>query len=270
MEYLELCIHDIPEEQQDILTFVLSESGFESFASEGNELKAYIPTALYDREKVKLIFIEHRVNYSEKIIADQNWNAEWEKNFSPVEIAGQCYIRAPFHPSKPGYRFELIIEPKMSFGTAHHETTSQVIELMMGMDFTGKKVLDMGCGTGILAVLADKMGASGTLAIDNDDWAFNNTVENIERNHSKNISAELGGIMEVHGVFDIILANINRNILLDQIYYYSDMLNPGGFLIMSGFYEEDLPAIRDCASGNGLRFESYISKNRWVAARFTK
>jgi len=158
----------------------------------------------------------------------------------------------------------------MSFGTAHHETTSQMIELMMDMNFHGKKVLDMGCGTGILAILADKLGASEILAIDNDDWAYNNSVENIERNSSARVSVKLGGIDDVHGVFDIILANINRNVLLAQIASYSKMLIPGGVLLVSGFYEDDLAQIRECTSVNGLNFEAFITKNRWVAARFVK
>jgi ribosomal protein L11 methyltransferase len=270
MEYLEIRVHDIPSEQQDILTFLLAEAGFESFAQEGDELQAYIPSNLYDRNKVKQIFKEHNFDYSEAIIPEKNWNEEWERNFSPVEIAGKCFIRAPFHPSQEVYQYEIIIEPKMSFGTAHHETTSQMIELMLDMDFRGKQVLDMGCGTGILAILADKMGAAGVLAVDNDSWAFNNSVENIEKNSSSHITVKLGGIDEPKGDFDIILANINRNILLDQIFYYAKMLNSGGYLLMSGFYEEDLPMIRECASINNLEFENYIMKNRWVAAKFIK
>ncbi len=270
MKYIEIRIHNIPAVQQDILAFLLAEVGFESFAQDGAELQAYIPASLYDRNNLIQIFKEHPFDYTEVIIPDQNWNEEWERNFSPVEIAGKCFVRAPFHNSRPGYQYEIIVEPKMSFGTAHHETTSQMIELMLDMDFVGKRVLDMGCGTGILSVLADKMGALSVLAIDNDNWAYNNSMENIEKNSSSHITVKLGEIGDVPGDFNIILANINRNILLDQIPYYSNMLNPGGNLLMSGFYEEDLSRIRECALVNNLYFEISIMKNRWIAAKFVK
>jgi ribosomal protein L11 methyltransferase len=156
----------------------------------------------------------------------------------------------------------------MSFGTAHHETTSQMIQLMLEMDFHEKKVLDMGCGTGILAILASKLGASDVLAIDNDSWAYNNSVENAERNQVPEIRVKLGGIEDVEGNFDIILANINRNILLDQIPHYAKRLNPSGILLMSGFYTSDLQVICECASANKISFASNLTKNQWVAAKF--
>lgn len=270
MEYIEIGIHNTSEEQQDILIYLLAEAGFESFSQDGDELHAYISAHLYDRDKLSQIMKEQRFDYTEETIPDQNWNEEWERNFNPVEIGGKCFIGAPFHSSRPGYQYEIIIEPKMSFGTAHHETTSQMIELMLDMDFQGKRVLDMGCGTAILAILADKMGASGVMAFDNDSWAYNNSMENIEKNRSLHISVRFGDISDVTGDFDIILANINRNILLDQIPHYSKMLKPGGHLLMSGFYEDDLHRIRECASGNNLNFEINIMKNRWVAAKFIK
>jgi len=270
MEYVEIRIHKIPLEEQDILTFLLAEAGFESFSQDGDEFQAFIPANLFERDRLVQIFQEHPFDYSKVIIPDQNWNEEWERNFSPVEIAGKCFIRAPFHPSRPGYQYEIIIEPKMSFGTAHHETTSQMIELMMEMEFHGKCVLDMGCGTGILAILADKMGASKVFAIDNDIWAYSNSIENIEKNVSSRITVNLGEIDDVPADFDIILANINRNVLLDQISHYSNMMNPGGHLLMSGFYEEDLSRIRECASLHNLYIELFITKNQWVAAKFGK
>jgi ribosomal protein L11 methyltransferase len=270
MPYIEIRFFDIPQEDQDILTFLLGEEGFESFSQEEEELRAYIPEQLFDAEKLKQVLAGHPFEYTTVVIPDQNWNEVWERTFSPVEIEGRCVIRAPFHECRPGFQFEIIIEPKMSFGTAHHETTSQMIELMLGMEFIGKTVLDMGCGTGILAVLADKMGAAQVLAVDNDEWAFNNSLENVEKNHSGNVRIQLGGIEIVSGSFDIILANITRNTLLEQIPAYSEMLLPGGKLLMSGFYEEDLLQIKDLAVKHKIVLDDYITKNRWVAARFVK
>lgn len=270
MNYIELHIENIPAEQRDILTFLLAEAGFESFEEVDYDLKAYIPEPQYNLELVAKVFQEHPYKFTKTIIPARNWNAEWEKNFSPVEIAGKCYIRAPFHPARENFLYEIVIEPKMSFGTAHHETTSQMIEFMLEMDFLGTKVLDMGCGTGILAILADKMGASQILAVDNDEWAYTNSVENTERNSTRHVTVKQGGIKDVQGDFDCILANINRNVLLDQIPSYSKMMHRGSFLLLSGFYEEDLDLIRESTSMNGLFFENYSMNNRWIAARFRK
>jgi ribosomal protein L11 methyltransferase len=270
MEYLELRINDVPQAEQDILTGLLANTGFESFIQEGVAFLAYVPADLYLREEVMGILASYSFTFTEKVIPEKNWNEEWEKNFLPVAVAGKCFIRAPFHASEPGYLYEIIIEPKMSFGTAHHETTALMMELMLSMDFEKKEVLDMGCGTGILAILAAKMGASPVLAIDNDEWAFNNTLENIERNSVQGITAKLGDIGDASGTFDCILANINRNILLEQIPVYSMLLRPGATLLMSGFYEEDLPLIRECSDTKGLALDTFISKNLWVAVRFRK
>jgi ribosomal protein L11 methyltransferase len=223
----------------------------------------------YTREKVEEICRQFEVEFTEKRIPDQNWNAEWEKNFEPVLIADKCYIRAPFHPLCPGYPYEIIIEPKMSFGTAHHETTAMMIEMMMQMDFNGKKVLDMGCGTGILAILAGMLGASEVDAVDNDEWAFNNAVENMERNGATKVNVKLGNITAAGSGYDIILANINRNVLLVHIPEYSKRMKKGE-LLMSGFYEDDLEAIQKSATSNGFKFDRTINNNQWVATRFIK
>ena len=270
MEYIEFRFNDIPEYKQDLLIFQLADAGFESFSQDADQLLAYIPVALYDAEKVKSVLGEFPFPCTFETIPDQNWNREWEKNFSPVDIGGICYIRAPFHPAIKDYRYEIIIEPKMSFGTAHHETTSQMIELMLQLDLRGKKVLDMGCGTGILAILAEMMGASEILAVDNDEWAYNNSLENTEKNGSERITVVRGGIEEIIGQFDLIIANINRNVLLEQIPVYYKSLVPGGFLLMSGFYQEDLPVILEKASECGFNHEMNISKNRWIAMKLIR
>ena len=269
MDYFEICIQPVSGETQEILTSLLAEEQFESFVETTNELLAYIRVDDYSAERVKEICDQYHAGFTEKRIPDQNWNAEWEKNFEPVLIADKCYIRAPFHDSRHEYAYEIVIEPKMSFGTAHHETTAMMIEVMMQMDFRDKKVLDMGCGTGILAILAEKLGASGVDAIDNDDWAFRNAMENMERNHASVVSVRMGDVIPADKSYDIILANINRNVLLGHIPEYSKRMVRGE-LLMSGFYEDDLHVICEIAKKNKFAFEHYITKNRWVAARFNR
>ena len=269
MEYFEIRIHPASEEKQEILTSLLAEVNFESFVETEDELLAYIQAHNYVREKVKQLCNQFEVKFTEKQIPDQNWNAEWEKNFEPVLIAEKCYIRAPFHAPRPDYPFEIIIEPKMSFGTAHHETTALMIEVMMQMDFMGKKVLDMGCGTGILAILAYKMGAAEVEAIDNDPWAYNNAMENMKKNNVTAMTVKMGDVDAAGSGYDILLANINRNVLISHLPEYSKCIKKGE-LLMSGFYEEDLAMIRQAAELNAFVFDKHITKNRWVAARFIK
>lgn len=269
MDYIEVRIYPAIEEKREILISLLAEENFESFAEQENELFAYIPADKYVPEKVENICSQLEAGYTEKRIPDQNWNAEWEKSFEPVLIAGKCFIRAPFHAPRQDYPFELIIEPKMSFGTAHHETTAMMIEMMFEMDFRNKMVLDMGCGTGILAILACKMRASEVVAIDNDIWAFSNSLENKERNHSLPMTVKLGDVSDAGSGYDVILANINRNVLLTHIPEYSKSLKTGS-LLLSGFYEEDLEIIRKTAESFEFVFDRVLIKNRWIAARFSK
>ncbi len=268
MEYLELIMKDVPADLSELLVYRLTEAGFDSFAEEGSEFRAYVLQELFDKEAVDGIISETGLRYIVRDLPDQNWNKEWEKNFSPVMIPGGCFIRAPFHESDPTAKFEIIIEPKMSFGTAHHETTAMMIGTMLGKDFRNKNVLDMGCGTGVLAILAHKMGAAFIVAIDNDTWAYTNTIENCERNDAESIIVKQGDVGDITGEFEIILANINRNILLEQIATYARCLVSGGELIMSGFYETDLPMIRQEAEKNGLTYAEHRTMNNWVAATF--
>ena len=270
MEYLELILKDVPLDLAEILVYRLTETGFDSFAEEENEFRAYIPKDLFNKKAVTEILKQSGHEYLIRDLPDQNWNKEWEKNFSPVMIADSCFIRAPFHEPVPSAKYEIIIEPKMSFGTAHHETTAMMIETMLGMDFRNKNILDMGCGTGILAILAQKMGASFVVAIDNDTWAYNNTIENCDQNNAPEISVKQGDVQDITGEFDVILANINRNILLVQIQTYANCLIHPGELVMSGFYESDLPMISREATKYGLIYTGHRSKNNWVAATYTK
>ncbi len=269
MDYIEIRIYPASEEKREIIISLLAEVNFESFKETEDELLAYIQFNKYSREDIKRVCDQFEVKFFEKRIPDQDWNIEWEKNFEPVLIAGRCYIRAPFHTAQPDYAFELIIEPKMSFGTAHHETTVLMIEMMMEMDFNDKKVLDVGCGTGILGILAGKMGASEVDAIDNDSWAFTNAMENKERNHAALMNVKMGDLDVAGPDYNILLANINRNVLLSHIPEYSKRIKKG-VLMMSGFYDEDFGIIRKTAELYSFTLDRVLTKNQWVAVRFIK
>ncbi|MBI3235574.1 MAG: 50S ribosomal protein L11 methyltransferase, partial [Bacteroidetes bacterium] len=205
-------------------------------------------------------------------IAPQNWNADWEASFQPVTIESSIYIRAPFHEAVPNIQYDLVIQPKMSFGTGHHDTTASVMEMMLKLNFNNKTVFDYGCGTGILSVLASKMGAKSIFANDIDDWAFENVAENLELNHIENVDYKQGDISLVNEhIYDIILANINRNVLLDSMENMSKLLNSGGQLLMSGFYIEDIEIINEAAVNYGLKQLSKQSTDRnWTVMLYEK
>ena len=274
MNYIELKCEKPPnEEQLEILIADLADMGFESFAEEEHHLLAYIPDKEYsDALLTENKYLQEQIQsklLSTNYIKEQNWNAVWESNYEPVIIKKQCQIRAPFHPANSEIEFDLIIQPKMSFGTAHHETTSLIIEILLDEKIKGKKVLDMGCGTGVLAILSSFKGAKTVLAIDNDEWAYNNSLENIALNNTDNVEVKLGdaGIFE-NEIFDLILANINKNVLLADIAAYSKVLVPGGIIIFSGFYTHDLEDIKSEAEKSGLKYQFHKEKNKWVAVVF--
>lgn len=263
---------------KEIFTSLLADAGCESFidGESEEELLCYIPDNLYHEEEIKDILDNHGLDvsltYQINAVEQQDWNAVWESNYTPVLIADRCYIRAPFHEQMPGVEYEILIEPKMSFGTAHHETTSQMIEFLLDEDLKGKSVLDMGAGTGVLAILAYKRGAKPVTAIDNDEWAYNNNVENTGRNGCENMEVVLGdasALKDRH--FDVIIANINRNILVNDMPSYAEALNPGGVIFFSGFYEtNDLDIIRQRAAEFGIHYQSHKVKNNWCAMRGIK
>ena len=275
MDYLELNCKVFPPRHNEIVVATFADYGFESFVENPDGFLGYIPANKFSKETFHSLDIfqnkEIKINYSLHTIPDQNWNEVWESNFEPVLIGNDCYIRAPFHPAIEGIKYEIIIEPKMSFGTGHHETTHMMAQLLLEMDVKSKTLLDMGCGTGILAILAAKMGANNITAIDNDEWAYNNTKENIIKNNTPDIEV-LSGDATLLSVqkFDIILANINRNILLNDIPAYSKAINNNGIMALSGFYHDDLGAIIHHAEQYEFKYLSCQTMNNWCASLFQK
>lgn len=271
------CSFSNPENEilKDMFMELLGTIGFDSFMDTDDGLEAYCKEQDYkETELDEILQMEQFANVSllkKELIPDQDWNATWEASYEPVVINELCRIRAPFHQVEGSYKYDLIIEPKMSFGTAHHETTSQIIELMLQSDFTGLDVLDMGSGTGVLAILAKKLGSATTVAIDNDEWAYRNALDNIRLNDENEIVVELGDAGSLNNrQFDLILANINRNILLRDMKEYVKCLLDGGKIFFSGFYEEDLKLIAKEAESLGLKYISHVTKNNWTAAVFMK
>ena len=260
--------------QHDMLTTMLAEIGFDSFMDEDYALKAYCSTDSRDDMAVENLlldpaFTDLRLLKVEEM-PDKDWNELWEASYQPVVVNERCRVRAPFHEPDPSFEFDLVIEPKMSFGTANHETTAQIIQLMLETDFQGKEVLDMGSGTAVLAILAKKLGAGHTVAIDNDEWAYRNAFTNVDLNGVSDIDIILGDALSIKGQFDVVLANINRNILLRDMHYYVEAMKPGARIFFSGFYTEDLESIKVEAERLGLHYERHLTRNNWVAAEFVK
>ncbi len=263
------CFFEKEECNDDILTAFLADIGFESFVTTDDGLVAYIQENDFSQESLsqtleELLFL---VDYQIETIEDKDWNAEWEKNFEPIEIETKIHIRAPFHQKKPYFDYEIEILPQMSFGTAHHATTYLMLQQLYSINLQNKSMLDMGCGTSILAIFGVMAGAEHVDAIDIDIWAYNNSLENIARNNidSKKITVYQGGQELLRGKqYDVIAANINRNILLEQIQYYAQCLNSQGTLLMSGFYVEDIDVIKEECHKHHLQFMSFKECNQWV------
>ena len=276
MTYIELTIEISDENKMasDVIIAQLSEVGFDGFIEEDNKVIAYIASDKYSEELLKscsfFSYAADVIKYQTKPLADVNWNALWESNFEPVFIKN-CIIRAPFHELPKDIDYDIVIEPKMSFGTGHHETTSMVVEAMLDIDFKSKKVLDMGCGTGVLAILASMKNAAIIDSVDNDIWSYNNTLENIIRNKTENVSVFLGDVQTVKDMkYDIVLANITRNILIEFIPYFSQMQNAGGTLILSGFLNTDVEAVVNFANLHHYNLKKIRNKNNWAALELFK
>ena len=278
MDYIEINFSIYPYEEyiSDVLALELGEIGFDSFIPSLEGLSAYIPKSAFDELKIKNLLsdfpFEATIDYKVTQIESKNWNEEWEKNyFEPIVIGNDCVIHSSFHKNIPKATYDIVIDPKMAFGTGHHETTSLVIAQLLLMDLSGKTLLDMGCGTAVLAILGSMRGAKDIMAIDIDTWCTENSIENISINKISNIDVKLGGaelLKDLH--FDIILANINRNILLTDMEYYAACLSSGGELYMSGFYVEDIPLIEAEANKNGLKLLEFKEKNNWVVVKTVK
>lgn len=273
MRYIEVTFYSSPfsEDIYDALAADLANIGFESFVQSEDTLLAYINSALFSsvliEKTIENFVLDVEIKFSFKPIEDKNWNEEWEKNFfNPIIIEDKCIIHSSFHIPQDKYEYQILIDPKMSFGTGHHQTTGLMIKEILDNKIEGKTVLDMGCGTAILAIFASMRGAKHITAIDIDEWAFENALENVQLNNITNIDVKLGAASLLGDeTYDIILANINRNILLEDIPSYTKVLNEGGKLIMSGFYDKDIPVISKKCLENGLVFNHYIEKDHWVS-----
>lgn len=256
----------------DILIAELGEAGFESFAENEEGILAYIQKTDWNTDIIENIDILNndlfQIEYQFKEIEQENWNATWEQNFNPIQVDEKCVVRAPFHDA-PKVEFDIVIEPKMSFGTGHHETTHMMLQHILDHDFNGKSVLDMGSGTGVLAILATMKGATRIDAIDIDNWCYLNAKENVVRNNCEQINVYEGdSSLLVDQKYDVIIANINRNILLTDIPKYAQCLNKNGMLFLSGFYRGDIPLISSKCAEVSLKFEKKIKKNNWVAVKY--
>ena len=272
MNYIEVKFTNT-EEQNDILLAFLSDTEYEMFDTSDNGLNAYIREENFSEEILNAIIEtipnSKTISYTFSSIPDRNWNEEWESSFEPVIISDKVVIRAPFHKQFQNCKYELIIEPKMSFGTGHHPTTTLMVEMMLELELEEKELLDMGCGSGVLAILAYKMNARKILAVDFDEWAYENTIENCERNNSTSIEVIKGNVNVIKNrKFDIILANINRNILLADTISYVNCLNKNGYILQSGFLNEDEKLLIQNAELSGLKHIKTNQKEKWSAILF--
>jgi len=270
--YIEIAAKVSPLEPfRDLFIAQLGAVGFESFSETADGFNAYIVKEDYSKFAVDeaLVWEGAVCTYGMKEIAQVNWNSEWERNFDPIDVDGVVYIRAPFHENKTGYQYPMLIEPKMSFGTGHHQTTHMMIQWLLETPTDGLKVLDMGCGTGILGILAGMRGATAIHGIDIDTWCIENTLENAQRNNVE-MTAEVGDAGALSDIYEVICANINLNVLLADMKSYASALSSGGTIFLSGFYEENIPALREAAELAGLTYHGVKFREQWRSIKMTK
>lgn len=280
MQYIEVTfsVNPVSETANDIIAALAAELGFESFVESPEGTIGYIPAPLYNEEALHEALTDFPMNdttitLTAQEMEDKDWNEEWEKNFfEPIVVDNRCVIHSTFHKDYPKATYDIIINPQMAFGTGHHQTTRLIISYLLDIDLQGKTVLDMGCGTSILAILASMRGASSLTAIDIDEWCVNNSIDNFTLNHIDNIKVFQGDAssLATEGPFDVIIANINRNILLADMQHYVARMNKGAEIYFSGFYESDLPMIQAEAERLGLRYLSHRVEKDWTAAQFVK
>lgn len=270
MSHIQITFTDIQPEQQEWIIAHLAEAGFEGFEEKDDALIAYIQETGLDDQLLGEISFKYQLQYSRETIPDQNWNALWESNFPPVVIGNFVAVRADFHDSIPNVRHEIVITPKMSFGTGHHATTSMMLLQLRDLRVEGREVLDFGTGTGILAIMAEKLGASKVLAIDNDNWSIKNARENITRNDCSRISVIGDDSLAQNDVFDIILANINRHVIIEQFSSMVKQLREKGSLVLSGLLSSDQDVIIELARGHQLTLVNNHTQGSWISMRFDK
>lgn len=267
--YIQIEFQNISQEQSDILIAQLSEIGFDGFEEEENKLKAFIVSTAFDEKLLQNISTPLQLDFSKTIIEETNWNQVWESNFDPVIVDDFVAVRADFHEPITNVEFEIIITPKMSFGTGHHATTYMMMQQMKEIDFTNKSVFDFGTGTGVLAILAEKLGAKNILAVDNDSWSIENAAENIKRNDCTAIDLKLAGTATMDGKFDIILANINKNVILENLEVLTRQLSLNGFLVLSGLLPEDEEDIITKSKKSGLKFLKRDKRGNWLLLKLS-
>ncbi|MCH7397794.1 50S ribosomal protein L11 methyltransferase [Belliella sp. DSM 107340] len=275
MQYLEFKIN-CKEDFREILIAELAEVGFDSFLETDTGLDAYIEENSFNRETYQEVINRYQdsaeLEIVEGVMAKVNWNEEWEKHYDPIQVGEEVYVRASFHAPKPEIKHEILINPKMSFGTGHHATTFLMLSHQLTIDHQGKRVIDIGAGTGILAIMAHKLGATQVEAFDIDDWCVDNGNENFDLNGMKDVRMGLGTVREVapQGTFDIVLANINKNVLLDELEIYASLVKSRGNLLLSGFYTHDIVDIQEKADSVGFKLLSQKDKDNWAALIFEK
>ena len=279
-DYTRVKITVTPNEEvaTDVLAALLAEVGFESFLPEEDGMSAYAPQALYDADAVAAVVDTFplegfEITYCDEFIEGEDWNAEWEKNyFQPIVLGDECVIHSTFHKNVPTARYDILIDPKMAFGTGYHQTTCHMLRAILASDMKGKSVLDMGCGTALLAILARKHGATDVVAIDIDEFAYENAKENILLNDTPDIEVRLGGAEAIkeNDSFDYVIANINRNILLMDMANYVRCMHSGSHIFISGFYTEDMEVLKEEANRHGLRYIDYAEDNNWAMMKFVK
>lgn len=265
MDYIKITFTDLQPEQREILIAQLADAGYEGFEENDTGLDAFINNKSFDQLILNEISFKYQTPYTKEKIAETNWNKIWESNFEPVIVNDYVAIRADFHKPIPNTQFEIVITPKMSFGTGHHATTHMMIELMKEIDFNGRSVLDFGTGTGILGILAERSGAKNIVAIDNDDWSIANAEENFKKNNCNKIILRKASDAVSEMKFDIILANINKNVILENLVLLTEQLNQGGQILLSGLLEEDKGEILRIATELNLKLKKELIRNNWIA-----